>query len=164
MRTIFAVALLLSTPAFAQNLLATKSEQHRFFDKQNIALFSAVAAVRIADMDSTWRFRSIHCQHYPTRVVNGIMEFPFTACGPSANEVMLSNSFVDNKPAFAAYSLGMVGAHVVSSYFLHRTGHHRLERWSAIVHIAYMGAWNVHNYQVRGFVQPITIYPGLPSN
>ncbi len=109
---------------------AARPPEHRFFDRSNCLLFAGVFAGRAADMVTTWRFR----EHGDT-------------------EVLLSNSFVDNRPAFAAYSMGMAAANVGAAYALHRLGWHGAERALSVVHIGYMGALAVHNYEL---VQPGT--------
>ena len=44
--------------------------------------------------------------------------------------------------AIGAYTAASVGI----SYWMHRTGHHRLERWVSIVHIGVTGFGVVRNY------------------
>ena len=122
----------------ASQSFAQQKEPHRFWDRENIVLFSGVAAARIADLDLTWRFRSPACSYYPTEIV----------C-VRRNEGLLSNSFVDNKPLFTTYSLGAVGLQILASYELHRAGHYRLERVSAIVHIGIIGGGDIYSYQMQ---------------
>ncbi len=97
--------------------------EHRFFDKTNIALFLGVAAVRALDFTSTEHFRE-----------------------RGHNEVLLTNNIVDNKPLFAGIEAAGVAASVAVSYLLHRTGHHKLERWVSIVHIGVAGVGDIRNY------------------
>lgn len=96
---------------------------HRFWDRTNLELFAGVAAVRALDYAST--------RHFRTRGVN---------------EALLSNSIVDNKPAFAAIEAAGVAASIGISYWLHRTGHHRLERWVSIIHIGVAGFGDARNF------------------
>ncbi len=103
--------------------VAHPKPEHRFFDRKNAALFGAVFAARTADMLTTWRFRSY-----------------------GYNEVNLSNAFVDDKPAFAAYSLGAAGLNVGVAYGFHRLGWHKVERLISMVHIGYVTSTAVHNY------------------
>jgi len=103
-----------------------KGQHHRFWDRTNIALFAGAAAARAADLDSTWRFRSGGC-----------------------HEGRLSDRLVDNKPAFTAYSFGLVGANIGLSWWLHRRGHHRLERLVTAVHLGETGTAAVRNYRLR---------------
>ncbi len=106
-------------PAF----IALQQPEHKFFwDRANVSLFAALSAARAMDMHSTWRFRA-----------------------RGSNEAQLSNALVDNKPLFVTFSAGMVGAQILSSYMLHRTGHHKLERISALIDIGLVtgtAAWN----------------------
>ena len=98
---------------------------HRFFDKTNLTLFGGVAAVRALDYTSTRHFRRL-----------------------GNNEVLLTNSIVDNKPLFAGIEVAGTAVTIGAAYWLHRTGHHKLERWVSIVHIG-MGAFgDAHNYSL----------------
>jgi len=115
------VFLLLATIATAQDM-----PKHRFFDKENVTLFSALAVTRAMDCDSTWRFRAKGYQ-----------------------EGELTNGLVDNKPAFVAFSAAMVGAQIGGSYILHRLGWHRAERWTSAVHVGMVGGTALNNYRLR---------------
>lgn len=102
------------------------SKTHRFFDRTNLALFAGVAAVRALDYTSTQHFRS-----------------------QGNDEVLLTNSIVDNKPLFAGIEVAATAASIGVSYWLHRTGHHRLERWVSVVHIGVGTVGDAHNYSLR---------------
>jgi hypothetical protein len=118
--------LLLANCTLAQDLPEHPKPQHKaFFDHQNIVLFAGVATVRVLDLHSTWRFRS-----------------------KGYNEGILSNGFVDNKVAFTAFSIGMVGAHIGGCYLLHRTGLHKLERMGSYIHIGLVGRTVAGNYRL----------------
>ncbi len=98
---------------------------HPFLDRTNLLLFAGVAAVRTLDFTSTQHFREL-----------------------GNNEVLLTNGIVDNKPLFAAIEVAGTAASIGVSYWLHRTGHHKLERWVSIVHIG-IGTFGVaHNYSL----------------
>jgi hypothetical protein len=112
--------VMLSSSSHAQEL---PQAPHRFLDKTNIALFTGVATMRALDLHSTWKLRR-----------NGW------------NEYVLPARLVDSKPAFTAFSVGMVAAHVGGCYLLHRTGHHRMERIASAVHIATGAAAAANNY------------------
>lgn len=99
---------------------------HRFWDTTNVALFAGTAGARALDYTSTRHLRN-----------QGI------------NEWLLSNSVVDNKPLFAAIEAGGVGASIAISYLFHRTGHHKLERWASIVHIAVGVGGSIRNYRLQ---------------
>ena len=95
---------------------------HRFWDWQNVALFSGVAAARTFDFFSTSKFRDKHLKEW-----------------------LLDDETVDNRPLFATIEIAGTALSVGASYALHRTGHHRLERWASILHIGIAtagGIWN----------------------
>ncbi|HUK29778.1 MAG TPA: hypothetical protein VLV89_01615 [Candidatus Acidoferrum sp.] len=96
----------------AQQLTNTKPKVHRFWDRENILLFSGVGLARGLDYASTLNIRR-----------RGI------------NEIFLTNGIVDNHPLFASIEAAGTGASIGLSYIFHATGHHTLERWTSIVHI-----------------------------
>jgi hypothetical protein len=98
---------------------------HRFFDSTNLTLFAGVAAVRALDYTSTQHFRQL-----------------------GNNEVLLTNSVVDNKPLFTGIEVAGTALSVGAAYWLHRTGHHKLERWVSIVHIGVGAFGDAHNYSL----------------
>lgn len=98
---------------------------HRFFDKTNLLLFAGVAAVRALDYTSTQHFRRL-----------------------GNNEVLLTNGIVDNKPLFAGIEVAGTALSIGAAYWLHRTGHHKLERWVSIVHIGVGAFGDAHNYSL----------------
>jgi hypothetical protein len=102
-----------------------RKNTHRFFDRTNLMLFAGVAAVRALDYTSTEHFRSL-----------------------GDNEVLLSNSVVDNKPLFAGIEVAGTALSIGVSYWLHRTGHHKLERWVSIIHIGVGMVGDIHNYSL----------------
>ena len=101
----------------------TGSVPHSFWDGENIGLFAGVAAVRALDFTST--------QHFRER---------------GHNEILLTNSIVDNKPLFAAIEVAGTAASIGVAYLLHRKGHHRAERWVSIVHIGVAAFGDILNY------------------
>jgi hypothetical protein len=112
----------------SQSASATRSQtpsgkSHRFLDKTNLMLFAGVAAVRALDFTSTQHFR--HNGH---------------------NEVLLTNRIVDNKPLFAGIEVAGTALSIGIAYWLHRTGHHKLERWVSVVHIGVAASGDIHNY------------------
>jgi len=104
-------------PAFTPTIANSPSEPsgHKFWDRTNLALFSASAAFSAADFAVTW-----------TNLQNGGRELnPVVRIfGKSAPGLALN---------FAGETAGVIGV----SCFLHKTGHHKLER---IVSIANIGA------------------------
>ncbi|HEV2352076.1 MAG TPA: hypothetical protein VG028_19765 [Terriglobia bacterium] len=101
----------------------TSGTSHKFLDGENIALFGGVAAVRALDFTST--------QHFRER---------------GFNEILLTNGMVDNKPLFATIEVAGTAASIGLAYLLHRTGHHRAERWVSIVHIGVAAFGDIRNY------------------
>ncbi len=95
---------------------------HPFWDWQNLALFSGLAAARSFDYFSTRKFREKHLREW-----------------------LLDNDTVDNRPLFAVIEATGVALSIGVSYVFHRTSHHRLERWASILHIGFAtagGIWN----------------------
>ncbi len=97
--------------------------EHKFWDKKNVALFTGVAASRALDYTSTRHFRA-----------RGVDEW------------LLTNSIVDNKPLFIGIEGGGTAVSMAVAYWLHRTGHHRLERWVSIIHIGVGTFGAIRNY------------------
>ncbi len=98
---------------------------HRFWDAGNIALAGGVAASRALDYDSTGHFRKLGNQEW-----------------------LLTNRIVDNKPLFATIEVAGGAAAIGVAYWLHRTGHHRLERWALVLHTAVTTGGAIHNYSL----------------
>lgn len=114
--------------------LKTASGPHKFWDAENVGLFAGVAVARALDFTSTHHFRE-----------------------RSHNEILLDNQIVDNKPLFAGIEAAGTAASIGIAYWLHRTGHHRAERWVSMVHIGVGAFGDIHNYglsnpQFRGTV------------
>lgn len=103
-------------------LAAQPPAVHRFWDWQNAALFSGVAAARAFDYFSTRKFRRKHLKEW-----------------------FLDDRTVDNKPIFISIEVAGTAASIAASYVLHRTGHHRLERWASIIHIGVATAGSIWN-------------------
>jgi len=112
-----------STAPARSRVRPAASGNHKFWDGENVALFTGVALGRAFDYSST--------QHFRERQVN---------------EFLLNNSIVDNKPLFAGIELAGAAASVAVSYWLHHKGHHRAERWVSIVHVGVATAGDIRNY------------------
>jgi len=107
-----------ATPALPSAPIA----EHRFWDRENILLFSGVAVFRGLDYASTRNFQA-----------------------RGRTEVLLPDDVVNNSAGFAAVEAAGTAASVGISYLFHRTGHHKMERWLSIGHIgvtAFGVAWN----------------------
>ena len=99
---------------------------HRFWDRENDWLFAAVGAGRALDYASTLNLRR-----------RGI------------NEAFLTNAIVDNHPLFAGIEAAATGASIGVSYVFHRTGHHRLERWTSLIHFGVATGGAIRNYALK---------------
>ena len=99
---------------------------HGFWDRENDWLFAGVGAGRVLDYTSTLKLRR-----------RGI------------DEALLTNSIVDNHPLFVGIEVAATAASVGVSYLFHRTGHHRLERWTSAVHIGVATGGAIRNYALK---------------
>jgi hypothetical protein len=99
---------------------------HHFWDKENDLLFAGVAAARTLDYFSTLNMRRRGRQ-----------------------EIFLTNEAVDNHAGFAFIEVGATGVSIGASYLFHRYGHHKLERWTSIVHIGLATTGAVRNYSLK---------------
>ena len=99
---------------------------HRFWDRENDWLFAGVGAGRALDYASTLNLRR-----------RGI------------DEVFLTNSIVDNHPLFGGIEAAAAAASVGVSYLFHRTGHHRLERWTSAIHFGVATGGAIRNYALK---------------
>jgi hypothetical protein len=100
--------------------------EHRFWDKENDWLFAGVGASRTLDYFSTLNMRRRGRQ-----------------------EIFLTNDAVDNHAAFAAIEASATGVSIGAAYLFHRYGHHKLERWTSIVHIGLATTGSVRNYCLK---------------
>jgi hypothetical protein len=108
----------IEAPAAARVTSFENSDQHKFWDNKNRALFVAVAALNSADFAVT-----------RTNLQSGGQELnPLT--GP----------FSHSTAALAANFAGETAGVVLLSYFFHKTGHHKLERIVSIVSMSESGA------------------------
>ncbi len=100
--------------------------EHRFWDKKNDWLFAGVGAARTFDYFSTLNLRRRGDQ-----------------------EILVTNDLVDNHAAFAAVEAAGTGVSIATSYLFHRYGHHKLERWTSIVHFGLATTGAVRNYSLK---------------
>ena len=132
-RTVF-VVLLLTLNVMAEDHADVSVQErpiasppvHRFWDHTNVLLFSGVAAFRGLDYASTRNFQA-----------------------RGREEILLPDDVVNNSAGFASLEATGVATSVGISYLLHRTGHHRLERWLSIGHIGVAGFGVVRNYSLE---------------
>ena len=99
---------------------------HHFWDRENDFLFTGVAASRILDYSSTMNMR-----------------------GRGRQEIFLTNDVVDNHPAFATIEAAATGVSIGASYLFHRYRHHKLERWTSIVHLGLATSGAIRNYSLK---------------
>ena len=109
----------------------TAASTHRFWDTQNRWLFAGVAAARTLDGTSTRNFRA-----------------------RGRSEGLLNNEIVDNAPAFATIEFAGTAASFATSYWMHRTGHHKLERWVSYLHIGIGFFGDARNYALKSIHRP----------
>lgn len=99
---------------------------HAFWDQTNILLFSGVAVFRGLDYASTRNFQA-----------------------RGREEVLIPDDIVNNSAAFASLEAAGTLASVGLSYWMHRAGHHKLERWISIGHIGVTGFGVARNYSLK---------------
>jgi hypothetical protein len=104
----------------------SQSPPHAFWDRTNILLFSGVAVFRGFDYASTRNFLA-----------------------RGREEVLIPDDIVNNSAAFASLEAAGTLTSVGLSYLMHRTGHHKLERWLSIGHIGVTGFGVVRNYSLK---------------
>jgi hypothetical protein len=104
----------------------SKTQPHRFWDRTNILLFSGVAVFRGLDYASTRNFQA-----------------------RGRGEILIPDDVVNNSAGFASLEAAGTMASVGISYLLHRTNHHKLERWMSIGHIVVTGVGVVSNYSLK---------------
>ena len=102
------------------------SPPHAFWDRTNILLFSGVGVFRGLDYASTRNFQA-----------------------RGREEVLIPDDVVNNSAGFASLEAAGTAASVGLSYWMHRAGHHRIERWISIVHIGVTGFGVARNYSLK---------------
>jgi len=115
-----------AVPALGKNQSQEWLQVHRFWDKKNDWLFAGVGAARTLDYFSTLNMRRRGDQ-----------------------EILLTNDVVDNHAAFAVVEAAGTGVSIGVSYLFHRYGHHKLERWTSIVHFGLATSGAVRNYCLK---------------
>jgi hypothetical protein len=114
-------------PSISGKLItALPKKTHGFWDKENDWLFAGVGASRTLDYFSTLNMRRRGRQ-----------------------EIFLTNDAVDNHAAFAAIEASATGVSIGAAYLFHRYGHHKLERWTSIVHMGLATTGSVRNYCLK---------------
>jgi hypothetical protein len=125
---LFTTMMLLAPHAVAQDTAtaetppAAPAPVHRFWDRENILLFSGVAVFRGLDYASTRNFMA-----------------------RGRTEELIPDDVVNNSAGFAGLEAAATATSVGISYVFHRTGHHKMERWLSIGHLsvtAFGVGWN----------------------
>jgi len=99
---------------------------HRFWDRTNLWLFSGVAVMRGLDYAST--------QNMLRR---------------GRVEILLPGEITANHAGFAALEAAGTATSIGVAYWLHRSGHHKLERWLSIGHIGVAAFGDARNYALK---------------
>lgn len=120
-----------------KSIVAPPKKTHGFWDKENDWLFAGVGASRTLDYFSTLNMRRRGRQ-----------------------EIFLTNDVVDNHAAFAAIEASATGVSIGAAYLFHRYGHHKLERWTSIVHMGLTTTGAVRNYCLK--TAHFSAMPGSP--
>lgn len=110
------------SPSTAERLPAT----HRFWDRENVLLFSGIAVFRALDFASTKNFLA-----------------------RGRTEVLIPDDIVNNNAGFASLEAAATATSIGISYVFHRTGHHKMERWLSIVHMSVTAFGDAHNYALK---------------
>src|SRR5258708_24445397 len=119
-----------SSPAVAatadNNHTKEQMQRHRFWDKTNDWLFAGVGAARTFDYFSTLNLRRRGDQ-----------------------EILVTNDLVDNHAAFAVVEAAGSGVSIGAWYLVHHYSHHKLERWTSIVHFGLATSGADRNYSLK---------------
>jgi hypothetical protein len=126
----------ISRPFYAEPIVAQPPAPvpaaHAFWDSRNRMLFAGIAVIRALDYAST---RNMQAR--------------------GREEVLLPAEVANNDQGFAALEAAGTATSIALSYWMHRTGHHTLERWISITHISVTGFGVVRNYTLRsGYALP----------
>ena len=105
-------------------------QSHAFWDRKNDMLFAGVGVFRALDYTSTRNMRDRGRQ-----------------------EILLTNSVVDNRPLFIGIEAAATGLSLGLSYVMHRTGHHKVERLISIGHISGAAFGDARNYALKSAVR-----------
>jgi hypothetical protein len=133
---LMALACLLPQASAQEDLPETPSQRpesptpvpppHRFWDRTNILLFSGVAVFRGLDYASTRNFMA-----------------------RGREEILIPDDVVNNSAGFAGLEAAATATSVGLSYWMHRTGHHKIERWISITHISVTAFGDARNYALK---------------
>ncbi len=114
------------SPQAKPQVVAALPPEHRFWDRENILLFTGVGIVRGLDFASTKNFLARGRQ-----------------------EVLIPDDIVYNDAGFAALEAAGTATSIGISYLLHRYHHHKLERWLSVGHIGVTAFGDARNYSLK---------------
>ena len=126
-----------SSPPVAGETPKPVAPPHAFWDRANILLFSEVAVFRGLDYAST---RNMQAR--------------------GREEILLPDDVVNNSAGFASLDAASAATSIGLSYWMHRSGHHRIERWISIAHVSVTGFGAVRNYALKS--KPHLLTAGAP--
>jgi hypothetical protein len=115
-----------ASPVIVEPASKPQIPAHRFWDRTNILLFSGVSLFRGLDYAST---RNMQAR--------------------GREEMLLPDDVVNNSAGFAGVEAAASATSVGLSYWMHCTGHHKLERWVSIAHISVTGFGAARNYALK---------------
>ena len=113
-------------------------QPHSFwFDRRYTPFLVGMAAVQTLDYTSTRHFRKL-----------------------DRNEWLLTNGAVDDRATFMATEASVVAGAFSVAYILHRTGHHRAERWFERTYVAVGISSATRNYLLQRLPPPSSTVAG----
>jgi len=113
-------------PVIVEPATRPEAPVHLFWDRTNMFLFSGVSIFRGLDYAST---RNMQAR--------------------GREEILLPDDVVNNSAGFAGVEAAATATSVGLSYWMHRAGHHKLERWVSIAHISVTGFGAARNYALK---------------
>ena len=113
-------------PAYLAIVPVAPAPVHAFWDRTNLRLFAGIAAMRVLDYTSTLNMQR-----------------------RGREEILLPDDVVNNRAGFVALEAATTATSIGLSYLLHRTGHHKVERWLSIGHISATGFGAARNYALK---------------
>ncbi|MFL6314721.1 MAG: hypothetical protein ACJ71W_21660 [Terriglobales bacterium] len=131
MKRLIAIALLMIASLCHGQTLPEAPKPHRFMDRANRGLITASAATIVGDALS-----GDHVQAY--------INFP----GQSPEMNPVARPFMNSRVGVGFYFAASFATEVGLMYWLHRHGHHRLERILPLGVTATETYWTVSNYKI----------------
>jgi len=113
-------------PVIVEPATRPEAPVHPFWDRTNMFLFSGVSIFRGLDYAST---RNMQAR--------------------GREEILLPDDVVNNSAGFASVEAAASATSVGLSYWMHRTGHHKLERWVSITHLSVTAFGAARNYALK---------------